>query len=120
MITAAQARNLTQLSDTALERFLSIVGPEVEKAATAGRNELDLGTILALKSVPNSEEISFSLEQFNKPKVSAYQQRLLDKFSALGYAARLTPTGGLYVPRGRQDDDGNGPLFQQYSIIIRW
>lgn len=109
MITAKEAKELYDQSGVEVEEFLKYkVEPEVVKATKGGKRHvfIHLGSI----------EQFYNLAQIITPLYKA----VIDKLGTLGYRAEITLDGDKYVPRGLADDDGIGPLHQNYGIQINW
>ncbi len=116
MITAAQALELVKRSDAEVEKCLALIGPAVEEAAKAGRRILPLSSIMQLTNV---EDVSFHAQRA-PGALTEFQTKLITALKGFGYMAALQPHGQPYVPRGLSDDEGNGPKYQHYTIIVRW
>ena len=116
MITAEQAAQLAAQSDAMIEQYLIKIGHAIEAVAMAGERSLSLNTVFSC-----DERVSFSIGPHEKK--SEHQQfrvRLINALKSFNYRAQIEMIGDSYVPRGLADDDGNGPVYQQYAIVVRW
>ena len=109
MITAKQAKELYDQSGQEITDFLTDnVEPRVKEAAAAGKRVvfIYLGNI----------------ERFNylEHEITPVQKAAIEKLQELGYRARIVVDGDKYVPCGLADDDGDGPLYQNYGIQVGW
>ena len=48
------------------------------------------------------------------------QQRVIERLRDAGYDVCFAPFSDAYVPKGLQDDDGKGPLYVNWCIVIDW
>jgi hypothetical protein len=109
MITAKEAKQLYDESGAEVDHFLkSKVEINVVSAAKSGKRTtfIDLGS---LKSFDYLDQT-----------ITPLQKAVVAKLTELGYRAEIKLDGDWYVPRGLQDDDGNGPSHQNYGIQIGW
>lgn len=109
MITANEAKKLYEKSGQEVEDFLTYnVEGEVIKAANGGKRQtcIHLGCL----------DIFSHLDQ----TITPLQKAVVDKLQGLSYSASIKQYGQRYVPRGLADDDGKGPLHQNYGIVISW
>jgi hypothetical protein len=117
MITAAQARALVEASDLEIDLCLEQISPMIETFAKGG-----------LRALPLNKVPKFAFdERFSKHHVvgttittTEFHTRLFEKLSSHGYFVKWESQAEPYVPRGLADDDGNGPLHQHFSIVVRW
>lgn len=109
MITAKDAKKLYDESGHEVDQFLKqSVEPNVINAAKGGRRHV----FIHLGSVGPFEYV----DQVATP----LHRAVVDKLLTLGYRAKIETDGDKYVPRGRADDDGNGPMHLNYGIRISW
>lgn len=109
MITATQAKELYDQSGVEVEQFLKhTVEPEVTKAAKSGKRQafIHLGSLESYR--------------FLDSVITPVHRQALDQLKLLGYRTVIKWGGDKYVPRGLVDDDGNGPIHQNYGIQIEW
>jgi hypothetical protein len=114
MITANEARALyDQLFCAEVKLYLKHnVEPAITAAATSGKRSvhIHLGCVGMFES----------LDQ----KLTPTEKCVLDKLKELGYTARVEKQGRgqLYVPRGQQDANGDGPSVINFGfgITIGW
>ncbi len=111
MITAAQARELTARSEANVERLLALMEPQIVKAADAGKDFVAVFVDGLDSSVP------LYGARFQPTPV---QTSVINRLQALGFKAHMAAVGSSYVPRGMQDDDGNGPEYINYTVIVNW
>ena len=108
MISASEAKTLYDDSGMEVDKYLQYkIEPEVKAAATQGVRKVfhHLGT----RNV------------YTYPLPDPLHLRIIEKLRELGYAALwMDSEGESYVPRGLADDDGDGPLCQDYGILISW
>lgn len=117
MITAKEAKELFEVSDTIVDQFLDVIDPAIRNAAIAGKKELCVSSIVTL---PDHSKVGGSIGPFDRLEITPFQQRLIDKLVSYGFGAKLELYGNKYVPRGLADDDNHGPEHQNYTIIVRW
>lgn len=109
MITAAQAKELYDQSGKEVADFLKFkVEPAVMEAAKAGKRHIAIFL--------DSKGPFDRLDQAIKP----VHRSVLAKLKELGYEASIAVYGDKYVPRGLADDVGNGPMYQNYGILVGW
>ena len=117
MLTAAEALELVKRSDAEVEKFLTVISPAIEAAAKDGKRTLALSSIVNL---PDHGAVSLHQECSKIVNITDFQQRLCATLKEFGYSVKFAPHGDTYVPRGLADDDGYGPLYQHYTIIVYW
>lgn len=109
MITAKQAKQFYDDSGYEVEQFLThSVETEVMNAAKGGKRSV----FIFLDSVERFSHLD--------RVITPLQKAVVDKLKELGYHAEIKIDGDWYVPRGLQDDDGNGPKHVNYGIMIGW
>lgn len=59
-------------------------------------------------------------EEHRLPELSALEKKALEELGKLGYCAQYLFYGEAYVPRGLADDEGNGPSYRNYGIVVTW
>lgn len=107
MISAQDARTITEASGVEVEKYLnSVVEPAIKKAAALGARSV----FVHVMSIPTY--------QGSEPdyKASGAIKTLLE----FGYRATWARDGEAYVPRGLADDDGNGVEHVNQGISIQW
>ena len=109
MITAAEAKALYDESGQEVDNFLkSAVEPLIVSSAKSGKRS----TMMYLDTIESFHYLG--------NHVTPLHCRVADKLKELGYTAEIRLYGDKYVPAGLRDDDGNGPLHQNYGIHIGW
>ena len=109
MIDATEAKRLYDETGREIEDFLDFtVEKEIINAAKAGKR-------LVFIYLDNINTF-VSLDRLTTP----FQKNVVLKLQELGYTARIDLYGKEYVPKGLQDDLGNGPVHSNYGIIIEW
>lgn len=109
MITASQAKALYDQSGAEVNLYIKHnVEPKVVEASTSGKRivHIHLGCVGTFES----------LDQ----KLTPTEKGVLDKLKELGYTARVEKQGQSHVPRGQQDDEGNGPKVTNFGITVGW
>lgn len=109
MITAKEAKELYDQSGQEVEDYLKhSVEQRVKKAAEGGKRQvfIDIGSVKQF--------------EYLRSTITPLQQAVADKLKELGYRVEIKLEGAPYVPRGRADDNGNGPTIQNYGIQISW
>lgn len=117
MITAAQALELVKRSDAEVERYLALIGPAIEVASKAGRRSILLSSVVGF---PDPAAVSVHLPVNTPFSMTDFQTRLCAALKQFGFGADMQAPHASYVPRGLADDDGNGPSYKHYTIIVRW
>jgi hypothetical protein len=110
MITASEAFSLVEASNSTIDKMLKILDPKIRAAAEKGQRQLPVFEEGWWDSVPSMSNI----------KPSPKQDRLIAALANHGFSARLENHGGVYIPKGLADDDGNGPEYVNACIVIRW
>jgi hypothetical protein len=111
MITAAQARENVKMSNATLQKYFEKIDRMIEKASCEGK------TYVALYGL---DELSGSILSYAKIEVTRLQQRIIDELKSIGYSASVVFDGDAYVPRGLQNDDGEGPEYLNVVIHVSW
>ena len=113
MISASTCRQIVELSDATVDKILERLSPKVEAAATAGKRTYSIYE----EGLWEGVNVAFGAS----PKPTALQLRVIEKLKAHGFlSAKLCADGGKYIPRGLQSDDGDGPEYQNFCIVISW
>lgn len=111
MITAREARLLSEESDSKINFILSELEKEILKEAIKGSREYK-----CYKHV----EWGAHKKRYNNPETTPVQSKLVERLADLGYQAKMCWDGDGYVPRGLANDDGGGDMHQNYVLIISW
>ena len=108
MITAKDAKALYDKSGEEVRSFLkNNLEKKITEAATAGNREY-------------IHHIGAERDVYHAPQPSTVERGVLDELKKLGYSVKYEKYGEEYVPRGLADDDGTGPMYRNYGIIIKW
>ena len=106
MITAQEAKALYDWTGAEIQDYLNkVLEKEIVRMAKSGKREYTH---------------HIGAEPYDPPKPTPVQQGVVDELKKLGYTARYGVYGSSYVPRGLADDNGDGPMYQNYGILIRW
>lgn len=116
MITAKEALELTRVSETHIAKCMNVLDQNIREAAKDGIRVFRTSNTTAF----GGESLGGSLGPCEKISVTPFQQRVIDALQKNGFSARMEIYGERYVPRGLADDDGNGPIYQNYALTIRW
>lgn len=114
MITAQEARDLLAQADETVNFYLVKVDAIVKKALAANKRSAFLYV----------EDLWNAFDHFDahyaEPSLS--QAAVMRKLKTLGYGVTFGADEEMepYVPRGLADDDGNGPLYNNIGITIKW
>jgi hypothetical protein len=108
MITAKEAKEIYDKSDFEGEvaNFLKLnVAQAVKSAAEGGKRS----TIVYLGAAT-----------CHGPDTTPLEKAVVSKLRELGYQADIRLYGDAHVPRGLQDDNGEGLAHRNYGIHISW
>ena len=107
MIDAKQARELTDLSGIEAKKYLkNVVEPAIKTAAGKGLRKVEVYVI--------------DVETFQRPNCPKMQSAAIEVLRELGFKAFWGNYGEPYIPVAMTDDDGNGPNYHAYGLIISW
>ncbi len=107
MIDAAEARRLYDESGAEVTAWLDCnASRKIEDAAKSGKRNVFIFL--------DSEEV------WKNPTPSPIQKRCIDALIGLGYRAEFKVDAETYVPRGLADDEGAGPKYRNYGIMVSW
>ncbi len=109
MITAKEAKEIYDKSDFEGEvaNFLKLnVEQAVKSAAEGGKRSI----IVYLGA----------RDRAYGPDNTPLEKSVVTRLRELGYQADIRLYGDQYVPRGLQDDNGEGPIHRNYGIHISW
>lgn len=59
-------------------------------------------------------------EQFSLPALSDLEKKVIEELGKLGFKTQYIFYGESYVPRGLAADDGTGPGYKNYGIVVTW
>lgn len=117
IITAEQAAELAVMSNEMVTWYLERIGKAIEVAARSGKRSLALSSVVEFAG---QEHVSFSKPAHGVNRHADFQKLLISALEKFNYTAELKAIGEQYVPRALQDDDGNGPLYQNFTIVVSW
>lgn len=107
MISAKEALELYNISLHTLQKYLyENFHSQIRQASMAGKREY--------KHNIGSTDSHFV------PSVSNLEVKVIEELRKYGYIVDLRFYGDSYVPRGLADDDGNGPIYKNYGIMVKW
>lgn len=109
MITAAEAKALYDATGVEVKQYMDIhILQKVKDSAMAGKRTcfVDIGSIGAYEYIDKKQHF--------------VEYQVVVELKKLGYTASIGVSGDKYVPRGLADDDGAGPMYQNYGIHIGW
>lgn len=108
-ISARDAHARANQSEVAAQKWLKLIEPLIIKAADA--NEFSIMHHL------DTIDVSFGARLPDlEPKIKGAVSMLRE----MGYNVTYAVYGDRFVPRGLQDDDGNGPMYQSIGLKISW
>lgn len=93
---------------------MDVLDQNIREAAKDGNRVFRTSTAF------DGESLGGSLGPHEKISVTPFQQRVIDALQKNGFSAKMEIYDEGYVPRGLADDDGNGPIYQNYALTIRW
>lgn len=106
MITAQEAKALYDKSGAEIQDYLTHnIEKQIVNQSESGKREYihHLGSY-----------------EHGLPKMSPLLEDIMEELRRLEYRVMYVNFGAKYVPRGLAEDDGTGPLFQNYGFIISW
>jgi hypothetical protein len=109
MISAKEAKELCEKSEVALDKFLNST---IKNAIIEAANKGNLTTNIYIGSCPSHNSID--------KEITCFYGLVIEKLIKLGYTASIDYYGGKYVPKGLQDNYGDGPEYRNYGFIISW
>jgi hypothetical protein len=118
MITAADARKRAQMSNDAVDQFVEALGVKIEEAANKGLYEIKYHGNGQYDPTKDNE---ICMESFMTFKVPQFWELVIAKLKShpLNYMAKIGHSES-YFPRGLANDDGEGPEYIDYYIVISW
>jgi hypothetical protein len=106
MLTAQEARVLSELSEKTIEGYVKLALSHVKGAAELGVREK------AMYCLPWAAKVWLELV-----KPTKVQEKIMDKLKELGYSVSFERDENGYVPRGLEDD---APLHYNEVIVVSW
>lgn len=113
MITAHEAKKLSESSDDKINSILSKLEEGILKVASTGNRELACYQYVEWESY----EVGSC---YREPETTPIQAKIIARLKELGYGAKMAWNGKTYVPPGQADDYGNGPEHQNYVLVVNW
>lgn len=113
MISAKEAREIVDQSSAEVDRQLAKIEPLIKVAAEKGQRSVNLGLLT---------DFGVSVAPFDPtPKLSPLQERVKSALEReFGYRTVWEAVDEPYVPRGLADDDGHGPYYQNWALVVCW
>ena len=108
-ISAKDARERANQSEIAAQKWLKNIEPQIIKAADA--NEFRFTFHM------DAVDVTFAARLPDLPPQIKHAIVILEH---LGYGVNYCTYGERYVPRGLQDEAGEGPLYQNIGLVISW
>lgn len=109
MITAAEAKKLYDESGKEIQDYISAnIEKQVINSAKSGKRSITVN----IGSLNSFQYVNDYLTPLNKG--------VFTELKKLGYNVKVDKYGDKYVPRGLADENGNGPVHQNYGFIIGW
>lgn len=108
MITAKQAKELYDQSGQEVQDFLTYkVDAKVSEAATAGKRTVYIH--------------EGSIEEYRNLETKPFNLAVMEELKKLGYVVSYgKDMDRPYIPAGRRDDNGEGPVHVNYGYRIGW
>lgn len=107
MITAAELREIAEVSQRQIDAILARIEPELKLAAEENKRHYACYKQTQWESVRIRQPA---------PKPTRVQQRLIDELKVYGFNARVEADGEPYTPRSFDEED----LHQNYVLVIHW
>ena len=107
MLSAKEAIEIVNNSDAEVLKSLKMFDEQVRYYSAKGERKYfyDMGSTEACLALPTLKPLAVSV---------------MSRLKVLGYSVEYCFYGDSYVPRGLADDDGNGPSYKNYGILVRW
>lgn len=110
MISAAEARQLTQQNSAKRKLMLDKVSEAIRNEALQGKSSCHI----FVSGLQDAQPSYISV------KPSADHLWITQQLEAVGFKVGFGPEGSPYVPRGLADDDGKGPAYQNWTLEVFW
>ena len=108
MLTAQEAKKIALNTEKVVDdKILNDFMPRIKTCAEKG----EFSCFIDMGAIPFYEVI---------PDLSALETRVVEKLKSLGYQVDYSKEGSSYVPRGLQDDNGDGTQYQNFGFTINW
>ena len=107
MLSAKEALEIVNNSDAEVLKSLKMFDEQIRYYSAKGERKYfyDMGSIEIYHPLPVLKPLSVSV---------------MSRLKVLGYSVEYCFYGESYVPRGLADDDGNGPSYKNYGIVVTW
>lgn len=107
MLSAKEAIEIVNNSDADVLKSLKMFDEQVRYYSAKGERKYfyDMGSTETCHPLPVLKPLTVSV---------------VSRLRVLGYSVEYCFYGESYVPRGLADDDGNGPSYKNYGILVRW
>lgn len=112
MITAAEARELTANSDTAINTLMKEVEKIIRTAADQGKNSAFIDD--------DQAKLWSAVPVHLNPSPNTFQLAVITRLGQLGFSVRFMADGDPYIPRALLNDDGTGPMHCNVGLYVSW
>ena len=111
MITAQEARELTEQSEVHVNKYLALVEVEIRKQAALGKKSFSCYVT----------DLWDSTDSWSHLSMTPLQAHVMEKLKASPnyFGVQWTKDGDSYVPRA-YEDDSNPRKIQNYCLTISW
>jgi hypothetical protein len=110
MITAKEAKEIQLASEANIQKYLTKVEVQIKECAELGLNRVALYNEGLYSSFPCGVPIN----------TTPLQNRLITELQHVGFKAVFLKDGPSYIPKGLADDDGNGPIHNNWCVVVSW
>lgn len=113
MITAKEANEITFSAERIRRQKIHAMLEKYEQLITAAANEGKSSISVHVGSVPSHSARNYE-------NTDLLLAGAVDELQVHGFATSFHPSGEGYVPRGLQDDNGDGPVYINMMLVIEW
>lgn len=110
MITAAEARAIVETSKTRIDAVVERLSEKIREASEGEKREY----------ICTEDKLHDSVEFFHHLSATKYQLAVMERLKSLGFDVKWMKHGEAYIPRALQNDDGTGPSYSSWAVIIKW